>query len=59
MLTVEDVAKIVIDFLRGRAPTIKGKEADELRRRLEKDVAEIKAKGYIVDLPEEWPDIGG
>lgn len=58
MLTVEEIQKIMIDFFRKRAPRVKGKEADELRRQLEKEIPKMERQGLQVDLPEEWPDIG-
>ena len=35
-------------------------QTDEHRQawlRLEKEIAEIKAQGHIVDIPHDWPDL--
>jgi len=53
-LTTDQMITIMTEQTLGKPPTVKGSEADEFRRELAEDVAKIKDKGGIVDIPHEW-----
>lgn len=54
-LTADDLTKMLIEIMTHQVPTLRGPEADAARARLKKQVEEIKARGWSVDIP---PEIG-
>jgi hypothetical protein len=57
-LTAEQIVTITIDKVTNSPPRIEGKEADEFRAKLDKDIALCKKNGWVLSLPFEVPDIG-
>jgi hypothetical protein len=55
-LTSKEIEQIAKDEMRGVKPTIKGKDADEFRKRFAVDMALAKEKGWIIELPFEIPE---
>ena len=53
MLTYAEVEKITVDMVNGAEPRVTGKEADEFRKKLAKDLALAKEKGWTVEIPFE------
>lgn len=51
------VQKIQLESIRGLEPTDKSDEALALRKRLDAENAELKAKGMVLDVPSEWPNV--
>lgn len=54
MLTVEQVSQILLEATAGAPLSIPGEEAKKLRASMEKDLAQIKARGQHVEIPYEW-----
>ena len=52
-LEYADVEKIAVDMINGAPPRVTGKEADEFRKELAKDLALAKEKGWTVEIPFE------
>lgn len=55
-LTTDEMQKIVVEETLGKTPTTSGPEADAFREEIRNNIAAIKAKGLVVDIPREWPD---
>ena len=55
MLTVEQMTTILIDVDNGTPREYQSEEAREFRKQMDKEVAEIKAKGWVVEIPFELP----
>ena len=53
MLTYADIEKIAVDMVNEAPPRVKGKEADEFRKKLAKDIALAKRKGWTIEIPHE------
>lgn len=55
-MTMETLTRILIEVTNGAPPVRKdAPEEAEYRRRTEMEVAEIRAKGGIVEIPPELP----
>jgi len=50
-LTIEEIIMIAIDAAGNNPPRITGEEADKYRAKLDIENAEIRAKGYEIDIP--------
>lgn len=57
MLTSEQIEMILMDLLQDKPPRVKGKEADEMREELKKEIAFAEANGLVVEIPSEIPYI--
>ena len=56
MISSDDVERIVVEVTTGKSPaTADTPEQAEFRQKIESEVAEIIAKGGIVDIPHEIP----
>jgi hypothetical protein len=55
-LTAQEMIMIMLDSQRGRPSRVKGKAAEEFRKRIE---AEKISEGMFEDIPYEWPDLAG
>ncbi len=55
-LNAEQMEKIIADEVLGRKPRIKGKEADEFRRKIRPDIEFVKKNGGEIYIPPEIPD---
>lgn len=54
----ETLTRILLEVCNGKLSARKDTpEEAEYRRRTEIEVAEIRAKGEIVDIPADWPDL--
>lgn len=53
MLTSREIEIITVEVALGKEPTIKGKEADEFRKKVAKEIDEIRASGNMVSLPSD------
>lgn len=53
MITTDDANTMLIEIVTGKKPTLTTPEADALREKLTQEVAEIRAKGGIVEIPRE------
>ena len=58
-LSSEEMNKIAIEEIQGRQPSISGPEQDQFRATMRRDIASAKQNGYVLDIPPEWPDVGG
>jgi len=56
MLTLDQIEIIATDYLLGKEPRITGKEADDFRKMLEKDVEFMKKNGGVLELPFDYSD---
>lgn len=50
-LTPDDLQRMIIELVTGKEPTLTTPEANAARERLRKEIAEIEAKGGMVDIP--------
>lgn len=53
MLTVEEMNRITKEVTLKMPPSLDAPEANQFREKIKVEVAEIKAKGHIVELPAE------
>lgn len=52
-MDTREMERMLVEIVTGKPPTLRTPEADELRAKLTKEVREIQAKGYEVDIPHE------
>lgn len=57
VLTSDEAEKLLKEATLGIGPTIRRKEALQYYERVAKQIEEIRARGAIVDIPGEVPDI--
>ena len=57
MLTSDEAELLLKEATLGIGPSIRRKEALEYYERITKQIEEIRAKGGMVDIPGEVPDI--
>lgn len=59
MLDTDDITRILVEIVTGKMPNPPDTpEAAAMRVQLQKECDEIVAKGGVVDIPTEIPDIG-
>lgn len=56
-LSVEDLARIIVELSLGSKPTVLGPAADAMRERLAPQIEELKRRGIPIRIPEEWPGV--
>ena len=54
VLTTEQIQRITCEATLGVESTVEGEEAAAFRKKVEANIAAIKAAGQIVDIPKEW-----
>ena len=52
-LTSSQINKLSLEVILGKPSGIVGAEADEFREKLKKEIEDIKAQGYEVELPSD------
>ena len=52
-LTSEQMEQITVDLLNGSPPRVTGKEADEFRAAVQKDIDLAKKNGWVIEIPTE------
>ncbi len=52
-LTTEEINKLAVERMTGKPQSIKGSEADEFLKELDRDIADAKKKGYVLEIPHE------
>jgi hypothetical protein len=57
MLDTDDINRILVEIVTGQPPTLTTPEAIVMRAKLQKECDAIVAKGGVVDIPPEIPDI--
>ena len=55
-LTVTQMATIQSEVMLDIDPTIKTKEALEFREIIAEEIAELRKRGIVPELPKEWPE---
>lgn len=55
-LTNREMEIILVDLMLGREPRIKGKLADEFRRKCQKDIDRVKENGGAIEIPFDQTD---
>ena len=56
-LTTDQMQMIMVDAQTGREPRVQGPEADEFREDLKPDIALAKKNGWVLAIPQEWPEV--
>lgn len=57
MIDTEEINQMLIEILTGKPPSLRTPEADKMRVQLKKECDEIIAKGGVVDIPVEIPNL--
>jgi len=58
MLTTDQIVMITIDTMLRKPQRVIGKEAEEFKASLEKDLEVAKKNGWQIEIPFEIPAIG-
>lgn len=57
MLHADEIQRILVELGTGKSPTLRNEEADAFRAQVTQEIAEIKGRGYEVEIPFEIPDL--
>jgi hypothetical protein len=57
MIRTDQLEKILVEVVTGKPPSLQTPEADAIRAQFTREVEEIRAKGGVVEIPGEIPDV--